>query len=155
MKDEKKSKGIFPKKRSVSRLAAVQALYQVFFRGETPSLVVRQFIENNILEENFIPNSSTLDVSLFSQLVLGVSDKQEMLDDILRQNLSVEWPFERIDPIIIAILRCGLFEILTFLDVPIAVIISEYIDVGHAFCGEKEAHFVNGFLDRLAHLLRS
>ncbi len=155
MKDEKESKGIYPKKRSVSRLAAVQALYQVFFRGETPALVIRQFIENNILEENFIPISNTLDVSLFSQLVLGVSEKQMMLDGILRQNLSPEWPFERIDPIIIAILRCGLFEILTFIEIPIPVIISEYIDVGHAFFGEKEAHFINGFLDRLARELRS
>ncbi|MBS0185734.1 MAG: transcription antitermination factor NusB [Proteobacteria bacterium] len=151
----KESKEIFPKKRSVSRLAAVQALYQIFFRGETPALVIRQFTEDNILEENLIPASETLDVSLFSQLVLGVFEKQVMLDDILRQNLSPEWPFDRIDPIIIAILRCGLFEILTFIVTPIPVIISEYIDVGHAFCGEKEAHFINGLLDRLARTLRS
>jgi len=151
----KDSKEIFPKKRSVSRLAAVQALYQIFFRGETPALVIRQFTEDNISEENLIPASETLDVGLFSQVVLGVYEKQALLDEILRQNLSSEWPFERIDPIIIAILRCGLFEILTFIEIPIPVIISEYIDVGHAFCGKKEVHFINGLLDRLARALRS
>lgn len=155
MTKEKNTREGTPKRRSVSRLAAVQAIYQVFFRGENPSLVIRQFLENNITEDDFIPVSETLDRGLFSQLVLGVFEKKEILDDILRQNLSEEWTFERMDPLIIAILRCGLFEILTFLELPIPIIISEYLEVTHAFCGQKEAQFVNSLLDRLARLFRN
>ena len=39
-------------------------------------------------------------------------------------------------------------------DVPARVVISEYLDIGHAFYGGKEPGLVNGVLDRLARSLR-
>ena len=38
---------------------------------------------------------------------------------------------------------------------PAAVVITEYLDVAHAFFDDKGVSLVNGVLDRLAHDLRA
>ena len=52
------------------------------------------------------------------------------------------------------ILRAGTYELLARPDVPTAAIISEYLDIAHAFYDKREAGFVNGLLDAVAKALR-
>ena len=40
-------------------------------------------------------------------------------------------------------------------DVPTGSVISEYVDVAHAFYDKREAGFVNGLLDAIAKAVRS
>ena len=47
------------------------------------------------------------------------------------------------------------YELLARPDVPARVIISEYLDIAHAFFAGKEPGLVNGVLDRLARSIRS
>ena len=54
-----------------------------------------------------------------------------------------------------AILRAGAYELLARADVPAPVVISEYLDIGHAFFAGKEPGLINGVLDRLARILRA
>ena len=49
-----------------------------------------------------------------------------------------------------AILRVGAYELLARADVPVASVISEYVDVAHAFYDKRETGFVNGLLDAIA-----
>ena len=60
----------------------------------------------------------------------------------------------RLDAILRAILRAGAFELLFREDVPARVVISEYLDVAHAFFEREVLPFVNGVLDKLARKLR-
>jgi transcription antitermination protein NusB len=53
-----------------------------------------------------------------------------------------------------AVLRAGAYELLARTDVPARVVISEYLDIAHAFFSGKEPGLVNGVLDRIAHVLR-
>src|SRR3546814_10557350 len=48
-----------------------------------------------------------------------------------------------------------LFELSERLEVPARVVISEYVDLTSAFYDGREIAFVNGLLDRLAHVLRA
>ena len=64
------------------------------------------------------------------------------------------WRLTRIDSILRAILRAGTYELAELGDVPPRVIISEYIDVAHAFFEGDEPRVVNGVLDSLARKLR-
>jgi N utilization substance protein B len=52
------------------------------------------------------------------------------------------------------ILRAGAYELLARPDVPTGSVISEYLDVAHAFFDEREAKFVNGVLDAVAKVVR-
>ena len=49
-----------------------------------------------------------------------------------------------------AILRAGAYELIARPDVPVASVISEYVDVAHAFYDKRESGFVNGLLDAIA-----
>ena len=49
-----------------------------------------------------------------------------------------------------AILRAGAYELLARADVPLGTVITEYVDVAHAFYERREAGFVNGLLDAIA-----
>ena len=60
----------------------------------------------------------------------------------------------RVDSILRAILRAGVFELMERPDVPARVIINEYINVAHAFFSDDEPRVVNGVLDKIAHKLR-
>ena len=47
-------------------------------------------------------------------------------------------------------LRAGAYELIARADVPVASVISEYVDVAHAFYDKRESGFVNGLLDAIA-----
>ena len=49
-----------------------------------------------------------------------------------------------------AILRAGTYELLARADVPVGTVITEYVDVAHAFYDKRETGFVNGLLDAIA-----
>ncbi|CCW17837.1 Transcription termination protein NusB [Sphingobium indicum BiD32] len=48
------------------------------------------------------------------------------------------------------ILRAGTYELIARADIATATIISEYVDVAHAFYDKRESGFVNGLLDAVA-----
>ena len=54
-----------------------------------------------------------------------------------------------------AILRAGAYELLARPDVPAASVITEYVDVAHAFYDKRESGFVNGLLDAIAKQVRT
>jgi N utilization substance protein B len=96
------------------------------------------------------PDSGWLD-----DLVRGVSGRLEEIDGLIGPALSGELSLERIEALIRAILRAGTYELAAKPEVPAEIIITEYLDVVHAFFDAKEARLVNGILDHLARKLRA
>jgi len=148
------------RRRSVARLLAVQALYQIELNKLGPSSaeidgVVGEFVRHRLGQEIEGEHYGEADRSLFVDIVRGASARQAELDEMLTKALSEEWPVHRLETILRAILRAGAFELLARRDIPPRVVISEYLDVAHAFFAGKEPAMVNGVLDRLAHVLRA
>jgi N utilization substance protein B len=81
--------------------------------------------------------------------------EQRKLDPLIDEQLAEGWRLNRVDSILRAILRAGTYELALRDDVPARVVISEYIDIAHAFFGDEEPRVVNGILDRLAHKVRA
>jgi len=52
-------------------------------------------------------------------------------------------------------LRAGAYELERRTDIPARVIVSEYVDVAHAFVDRTETGMVNAVLDRLARSARA
>lgn len=145
MTDKKqKTPGATP--RQLARIAAAQALFQQDFNKVTTARLILDF-RQSYLEPN-------TDEILFAQLVDAASDRMTELDAIISANLSEGWTLERIDPVLRAILRVGIAELMAMLDVPARVVITEYVDVAHAFFGGKEPGMVNGLLDKVARSIR-
>ncbi len=144
------------RRRSVARLAAVQALYQLELnRGVDPEAVVREFARHRFGHEIDGDQYGEADPVLFADIVRGVAADQESLDATISSVLAEEWPLRRLDSVLRAILRAGVYELAHRRDVPPRVSISEYTAVAHAFFVGKEPGLANGVLDRLGRTLRA
>jgi len=66
----------------------------------------------------------------------------------------VSSPLSRLDSTLRAILRAGVYELMKREDVPVAVIVSEYVDIAKAFYEEDEPKLVNAVLDRVSRRVR-
>ena len=91
----------------------------------------------------------------FTELLRGVVRRQRDIDPLVDQQLAEGWRLIRIDAIVRAILRAGVFELMERPDVPARVVINEYINVAHSFFSDEEPKVVNGVLDKLARRLRA
>jgi transcription antitermination protein NusB len=142
------------RRRSAARLAAVQALYQIDLGGGAPEAVIAEFRVHRFGREIDGENYGDADTQLFAEIVAGVVERQAELDRALSGALTPDWPLERLETVLRAILRAGAFELLALAEVPARVVISEYLDIAHAFFAGKEPGLVNGVLDHIAHRLR-
>ena len=96
-----------------------------------------------------------MEAAHFRDIVRGVVDDQRRLDPMIDQALSKGWPLKRIETILRAILRAGAYELDRKRDVPARVVVTEYVDVAHAFVDREETGMVNAVLDQLARQLRA
>ena len=143
------------RRRTAARFAAVQALYQIELSGGGADETVRQFIQHRLGETADDVAVGRADVDYFKKLVLGVSARQNEIDDALTAGLAPDWPLQRIEIILRAILRAGAFELVARPDVAARVVINEHVDIAHAFFGGAEPGLVNGVLDHLARTWRA
>ncbi|WP_339763610.1 transcription antitermination factor NusB [uncultured Hoeflea sp.] len=140
--------------RGAARLAAVQALYQMDIGGAGVLEIVAEYeahrLGNEIDGEQYRP----ADPAWFRAVVSGVVENQRALDPVIRAGLTEDWPLSRLDATLRAILRAGAWELSAKKDVPVAVIVNEYVDVARAFFDGEETKIVNAVLDRLARKYR-
>lgn len=140
--------------RSQARLAAVQALYQMDLAETDLSAVIEEFKSHRLGSDTENGTSAQADAEHFTGLLKGVMRRQREIDPMVDHQLAEGWRLTRIDSIVRAILRAAAFELMELEDVPARVVISEYIEVAHAFFEGDESRLVNGVLDALARKLR-
>jgi transcription antitermination protein NusB len=143
------------RRRSVARLAAVQALYQLEAnRDADPRAVVGEFVRHRFGQEIEGDRLGEADPELFADIVCGVTEDRERLDAEISAVLIEGWPLPRLDSVLRAILRAGAYELMHRRDVPPRVALSEYTAIAYAFFSGKEPGLANGVLNHLAHTLR-
>ena len=141
--------------RSAARLAAVQALYQMEMEGTPLARLLHEFHEHRLGATIEDATYADAEQAFFDDIVSGVDARRVELDDHIAGKLSDGWSLDRLDRPMRAILRAGAYELLARPDVPVASVISEYLDVADAFYDQREKGFVNGLLDGIAKEVRS
>lgn len=141
--------------RNAARLGAVQALYQMEVSGATTADVIADFVAGKLPRETEASyTESEGDLELFKVLVEKAVDRQATLDRAIARHLSKGWRLERIDAVARAILRAGAAELEQRVDIPVAVVIDEYVEIAKAFFEGPEPGFINAALDACALDLR-
>jgi len=143
------------KTRSAARLAAVQALYQQEMEGTPLPLLLHEFHQHRLGATIEDVTYHPAEQAFFDDVVKGVDARREEINDLIAARLAKGWSMDRLDKPMRQILRAGTYELLARADVPTGSIISEYVDVAHAFYDKREAGFVNGLLDGIAKAVRS
>jgi N utilization substance protein B len=142
-------------RRGAARLAAVQALYQMDVAATPLHEILAEFeshwLGREVEGDEYLP----AEAAHFREVVGGVVSEQRKLDPMIDAALQKGWPLKRIETVLRAILRAGAYELDYKPDVPARVVVSEYVDVAHAFVDEDETGMVNAVLDQLARQLRA
>jgi len=138
--------GIKPAARRKARRFAMQALYEWHISGNAVhEIEARYRVENDMHK---------VDLPYFHELVKNISEQAAAIDEALVPCLDRR-ELGQLDPVELATLRIGAYEILHRLDVPYKVVINEGIELAKTF-GATESHkYVNGVLDQLAHKVRT
>jgi len=135
----------FTRARSWARRLAMQALYQWQMTGQEPAVIAAQFEDDQDL--------SQADVAYFRELLEQVCLRVQIIDASFQPYL--DRPIEQVDPVELAILRIGGYELAQRLDIPYRVVINEAVEMAKKFGAEQGHRFVNGVLDRAARQLRA
>ena len=141
--------------RSTARLLAVQAVYQIAMTGIAADRAMAEFIQHRLDTPGEEGEAlAPADRSIFVAVVGGVARDREALDALIAGSLDPSWTLGRLETVLLAILHCGAYELRSRSEVPTGVVITEYIDIAHAFYGGREPAMVNAVLDRIARVLR-
>jgi transcription antitermination protein NusB len=142
------------KARAAARLAAVQALYQHEMEGTLQAQLLDEFHRHRLGMEIDEDQFAQAEVAFFDDVVKGVIARRDEIDALLSSKLAQGWAITRLDRTMLQILRAGAYELLARPDVATGTVISEYLDVSHAFFEARETKFVNGVLDAVAKQVR-
>ncbi|PKF60372.1 transcription antitermination factor NusB [Psychromonas sp. psych-6C06] len=133
-----------PAERRRARQFAVQAVYQWQITGATFAQIVDQFTVDQDL--------SKTDVPYFKELLSGVINRADVLDEKLSPYLSRK--IKDVDMVDLAILRLAMFELTYRTDVPEKVVLNEAIELAKDFATDESYKFVNGVLDKALRSLK-
>jgi N utilization substance protein B len=136
--------------RSAARLAAVQALYQQEMEGTPLARLLHEFHEHRLGATIGDETYHDAERDFFDDIVSGTDARRGEIDGLISGRLAEGWTLQRLDRPMRAILRAGAYELIARPDVPVGSVISEYVDVAHAFYDKRESGFVNGLLDAIA-----
>ena len=110
-----------------SRLAAVQALYQIEFSGSADKTVIDEFRLHRLeTVDEEVNGGQKANDCLFKELVTGTSKCLEQIDEYITSALDKSWPLKRLPIVMRCILRMGTFELLSKVEVPAGVVVKLY-----------------------------
>jgi N utilization substance protein B len=157
---EPETPGVTPRRahggrRHRARLAAVQALYQMHLTQATAGDVLAEFERHRFgVDTEHAADGEGVERAFFAALVREAGARLPELDALIGASLAEDWTLERLEIVLLAVLRCGACELLSRRDVPPRVTINEYVDIAHSFLDGKGPAMVNAVLDRVARQVR-
>ena len=131
--------------RTRARRLATQGLYEWQISDNKPSEIETQYL----IEKE----TDRVDIEYFRELISKVPVHCEELDSQIAPLISR--PLNEVDPVELAVLRLGTYELLYHPEVPYRVIINEAVELVKMFGADQGHRFINGIMDRLAANLRT
>lgn len=145
------SKNVFEKKefnpaaRRKARHYGMQALYQWQMTKNAVADIELQFLADY--------DFAKVDAEYFHDIIHHVPANLEELEQAFTPHL--DRAIEELDPIELALLRLGCYELLKRIDIPYKVVINEAVSLAKKF-GATDGHkYINGVLDKLAQDVRA
>jgi N utilization substance protein B len=128
----------------------VQALYQQEMENIPLPRLLKEFHDHRLGATIEDVTYAEAERDFFDDIVTGVDARRSDIDAAISKRLAEGWSIERLDRPMRALLRAGTYELIARPDVSKATVISEYVDVAHAFYDKRESGFANGLLDAIA-----
>lgn len=140
-------------KKSSARLFAVQILFEMEINGKKINSILERFTDEYLIEISRLNKTEKADKNHLIKILKGVTKNQKDIDLNINDNL-IGWSLSRIDSVSRAILRSALYELRECNDIPVKVVINEYIEISKSFFEGDEPNFINGILDKISKTYR-
>ena len=140
-------------KKSSARLFAVQILFEMEINGKKINNILERLTNEYLIEISRLNKTEKADKNHLIKILKGVTKNQKDIDLNINDNL-IGWSLSRIDSVSRAILRSALYELRECNDIPVKVIINEYIEISKSFFEDDEPNFINGILDKVSKIYR-
>lgn len=128
--------------RKLSREKGMELLFGMALNKETVEETLETFTEN------YEGNIKELDLTYIKQLLIGINNNKEKIDEAISGNLH-NWKIDRISKVNLSILRLATYELLYDDEVPKSVAINEALEITRKYSDEKSVSFINGVLDKI------
>ncbi len=140
-----KRKKFSPHARTAARQRALQAVYQWQLTGLDTLTIEIQFFDEQDMNK--------VDAPYFKTLLHGIAKQVEFLDVMFTP--FIDRNITQLDPVELAILRIGCYELKYCGDIPYRVVINEAVNIAKKFGATQSHKYVNGILDQVAHTLQN
>ncbi len=122
----------------------MQALYKWHMTAHDAAQIEAEFLTEY--------DMARVDTEYFHTLVHGAISKSDQLTPLFVEHLDRE--LKDLDPVELALLLLGVFELLESIDVPFKVVINENVNLAKKFGATDSHKYINGVLDKVAQTLR-
>lgn len=129
-----------PARRRKARHYALQALYQWHMAGQSLIDIETQFHADYDMRN--------VDTEYFSAVLHGVPAELKALQDLFEP--ALDRGMDELDPVELALLRMGTWELMCRLDIPYKVAINENVNLAKRFGASESYRYINGVLDKVA-----
>ena len=144
------------KNKTISRLAAVQALYiydiDKIKVNSAIEDVIKYYLSFNPLEEYDLPDIDQIkmiDKKFLHKIFQQTIENLPAIDLQITNLATKQQEMSRLSHVLRAILRVGVCELL-FFPTPYKVVIDEYVTLANDFYAIAEVNFINVILDKIA-----
>lgn len=138
--------GLTGDSRTEARLCAVQGLYQSIIMLKDARDVAAEF-EGRL-------GKRKADKKMFRAIMAEAGEGTERYKTLLAAELQEGWEWNRVDPVLRALAWAGAAELTSNPDVPVAVLVNEYLNISKAFVTPEEVGYLNKTLDSVAKKVR-
>ena len=127
-----------------SRYRAVQILYQMDMRKQSPEEAIRAYYDTLYSEEH---DQQPERDEFMEELVYGTTQARQLIDEQIEKH-SANWKLERMPVVDRNLIRAAVHEI-NLGDTPAPVVIDEATELARRLSGDEAISFVNGVLDAI------
>ena len=123
-----------------ARTTALSALIACRKQGAWADGVLKEYIIRDRLDKR--------DAALASRLCYGVLQNRMLLDHYIQ--LCLSGPMKKLQPVVLDILRLGMYQLLFLDKVPVSAAVNEAVEQGKKYANHRAAGLINGVLRRAA-----
>ena len=135
--------------KSLQRLLAVQALYQISINELSNENSIKSILEDAMHQPGLEELKKKPNFNYAEKIINGYLENVSQIDLLIRTSLTSTRSFDKLDNLIHAILQMAVYEIKFGPMVSKKIIINEYLNICHIFFTGKESRLINGVLDSL------
>ena len=133
--------------KSLQRLLAVQALYQISINELSSENSFDSILEEAMYQPGLEELKKKPNYNYAKKILNGFMDNSTQIDLLIRTSLTTSRSVDKLDNLIHAILKLAVYEMKFGPKVPKKVVINEYLNISHIFFTGTESRLINGVLD--------